>query len=132
MVAQRKRFRIESHPAHPATAGRAMAGPPPAAAQNAGGGDLGQLAHAITRSVWAEEKDIAEDAVIRACLEEAGFDPGLADSGLLVGAETYAKNLEEAVEKGVFGSPFYICEDGEMFWGQDRLDDLDAHLGGTL
>tara|TARA_R110002094_G_scaffold61791_10_gene72303 strand:- start:829 stop:1425 length:597 start_codon:yes stop_codon:yes gene_type:complete len=101
------------------------------AAQNAGGGDLGALAHAITRAVWAEEKDIAQDDVIRACLTEAGFDPALADSGLLMGAETYARNLEEAVERGVFGAPFYIVGDAR-FWGQDRIADLDAHLAGDL
>lgn len=102
------------------------------AAQHAGGGDLGKLMHAICRAVWAEEKDIAEDAVVRACLEEAGFDPGLADSGLLQGAETYAANLEEAVERGVFGSPFYITDDGQRFWGQDRIEDLDLHLSGAV
>ena len=102
------------------------------AAQNAGGGDLGKLMHAITRAVWAEEKDIAEDTVVRACLEDAGFDPALADSGLLAGAETYAANLEEAVERGVFGSPFYITDDGQRFWGQDRIEDLDLHLSGKL
>ncbi len=101
------------------------------AAQEAGGGDLGQLAHAISRAVWAEEKDIAEDAVIRDCLAGAGFDPALADSGLLVGAETYARNLEEAVERGVFGAPFYIVGD-ERFWGQDRIADLELHLKGDL
>ncbi|MBM1633697.1 2-hydroxychromene-2-carboxylate isomerase [Sulfitobacter mediterraneus] len=101
------------------------------AAQNAGGGDLGQLAHLITRAVWAEEKDIAQDDVIRACLQEAGFDPALADSGMLVGAETYARNLEEAVERGVFGAPFYFVGD-QRFWGQDRIADLDAHLAGDL
>ena len=102
------------------------------AAQNAGGGDLGKLMFAITRAVWAEDKDIAEDAVVRACLEEAGFDPSLADSGLLAGAETYAANLEEAVDRGVFGSPFYITEGDARFWGQDRIDDLDATLAGDL
>ncbi|MCV3270612.1 2-hydroxychromene-2-carboxylate isomerase [Roseobacter sinensis] len=102
------------------------------AAQNTGGGDLGKLMHSICRAVWAEDKDIAEDAVVRACLEEAGFDPGLADSGLLQGAETYAANLEEAVERGVFGSPFYITDDGQRFWGQDRIEDLDLHLSGAL
>ena len=102
------------------------------AAQNAGGGDLGKLMFAITRAVWAEDKDIAEDAVVRACLEEAGFDPSLADSGLLAGAETYAANLEEAVDRGVFGSPFYIAEGDARFWGQDRIDDLDATLAGDL
>lgn len=98
------------------------------AAAKAGGGDLGKLVHSILRASWAEEKDIAEDSVIRSCLEKAGFDPGLADSGLLVGAETYAANLEEAIERGVFGSPFYITPDDQRFWGQDRLEDLDAHL----
>jgi len=102
------------------------------AAQNAGGGDMGKLVHAITRACWVEDKDIAEDAVLRACLQEAGFDPALTDSGLLAGAETYAANLEEAAARGVFGSPFYITEDDQRFWGQDRLEDLDAFLAGQL
>ena len=103
------------------------------AAQNAGGGDLGALVHAITRAVWVEEKDIAEDAVVRGCLESAGFDPELANKGLLEGAETYSRNLEEAVEAGVYGAPFYIVrETGQRFWGQDRIEDLDMHLAGDL
>ncbi len=102
------------------------------AAQNAGGGDLGKLMFAITRAVWAENEDIAEDGVVRSCLSEAGFDPALADSGLLEGAETYAANLEEAVERGVFGSPFYITDRDQRFWGQDRIDDLDAVLAGKM
>jgi 2-hydroxychromene-2-carboxylate isomerase len=101
------------------------------AAQNAGGGDLGVLAHSITRAVWAGEKDIAQEDVIRACLVEAGFDPALADSGLLVGAETYARNLEAAVDAGAFGAPFYVI-DGQRFWGQDRVEDVDLYLQGKL
>ncbi|APX12247.1 2-hydroxychromene-2-carboxylate isomerase [Tateyamaria omphalii] len=102
------------------------------AAQNAGGGDLGTLVHALLRAVWAEDKDIAQDEVIKSCLSEAGFDSSLADSGLLSGAETYAANLEEAVDKGVFGAPFYIVDGDQRFWGQDKLDDLDLHLSGKL
>ena len=102
------------------------------AAQAAGGGDLGALTHSVLRALWEEEKDIADDTVIRDCLSAAGFDPGLTDSGLLSGAETYAANLEEAVNAGVFGAPFYITDSGQMFWGQDRLEDLDAHLAGDL
>ena len=101
------------------------------AAQDAGGGDLGALVHSILRACFAEEKDIADDAVVQDCLRAAGFDPGLTMSGMLTGAETYARNTEKAVEAGVFGSPFYVCEDGEKFWGQDRLVDLDAHLGAS-
>ncbi|MBD3678002.1 MAG: 2-hydroxychromene-2-carboxylate isomerase [Rhodobacteraceae bacterium] len=103
------------------------------AAQKAGGGDMGKLVHAILRACWAEEKNVAEDDVIKACLTEADFDPTLADSGLLAGAETYAANLEEAVNRGVFGAPFYIVADSdERFWGQNSLDDLDLHLAGKL
>jgi len=101
------------------------------AAQNAGGGDLGKLAHVICRSVWVDEKDIAQDDVIRDCLKEAGFDAALADSGLLEGAETYARNLEQAVEAGVFGAPFYIIGD-QRFWGQDKIEDVDLYLAGKL
>ncbi|WP_170508938.1 2-hydroxychromene-2-carboxylate isomerase [Ruegeria arenilitoris] len=93
-----------------------------------GSGDVGKLCHSFLRACWAEDKDIAQDYVIRNCLAGAGFDPALADSGLLVGAETYAANLEEAVDRGVFGAPFYITQDDQRFWGQDRLDDLDEHL----
>ena len=93
-------------------------------------GDLGGLCHAILRAVWAEDRNIAEDEVIRACLEANGFYGDLVSSGLLIGAETYVRNLEEAVERGVFGSPFYIVrETDQRFWGQDRLDMLDTHLG---
>lgn len=102
------------------------------AAQKAGGGDLGALVFAITRACWAEEKDVADDAVIKACLEASGFDPSLSDSGLLAGAEAYEANLEEAVSVGAFGAPFFITDDGARFWGQDRIDQLDLHLGGQL
>jgi 2-hydroxychromene-2-carboxylate isomerase len=97
-------------------------------AQRSGGGDLGVLVHGILRACWAEEKDIADDGVIKSCLEQAGFDPSLADSGLLTGAEIYPANLEDAVACGVFGSPFYITGDDQRFWGQDRIDDLEAAL----
>ena len=102
------------------------------AAQKAGGGDLAAYVAGITRACWAEEKNIADDDVIKACLEAAGFDPGLADSGLLSGAEAYEANLEDAVNAGVFGAPFFITDDGARFWGQDRIEMLDRHLAGEL
>jgi 2-hydroxychromene-2-carboxylate isomerase len=96
------------------------------------GGDVGPLVQAFLRAVWVEQKDIAEDAVVRDCLGSCGFDPSLADSGLLTGADTYARNLEAATLRGVFGAPFYITDDDQRFWGHDRLDDLDDHLANNL
>lgn len=112
-------------PTNPAPAAYALIA---AQATGGGGGDMAALLGALTRACWQEERDIAEDAVIRNCLERAGFDPGLADSGMLVGAETYVRNLERAVAAGVFGFPFFVVGD-QRFWGQDRLDMLAAHLG---
>lgn len=101
------------------------------AAQAAGGGDVTGFAVAIARAMWAEGKDISDDEVIGAALAAHGFDPKIADRGMLMAAETYAANLEEAVSKGVFGVPFFVVGD-QLFWGQDRLDDLDLHLSGAL
>ncbi len=129
--AQKAGLTLNLKPAHWPTNG-APAAYAIIAAQADGSGDVGKLVHAIGRACWAEEKDIAQDDVIRACLEEAGFDPALADKGMMSSAEEYARNLEDAVSKGVFGTPFYITDTDERFWGQDRLDDLDAHLGGAL
>jgi 2-hydroxychromene-2-carboxylate isomerase len=98
------------------------------AAQKAGGGDLGALVRGVLGSVWAEERDVAEDAVVADALEAAGFDRNLVNAGLLGSAEEYAANLEEAVSRDVFGVPFFLVGD-EPFWGQDRIADLDHYLG---
>ena len=114
----------------------AGANPAPAAyaviaAQAAGGGDLPGLVAAIGRALRAEGRDISDDDTLRALLLAHGFAENTADRGLLMAAETYAANLEEAVSRGVFGVPFLLVGD-QKFWGQDRLDDLDLHLSGTI
>ena len=101
------------------------------AVQAAGGGDPAALVAGFGRALWAEGRDISDDEVIRATLQAAGFDPAVADRGLLMAAETYAANLEDAVARGVFGVPFFVVGD-QKFWGQDRLDDLDLYLAGKL
>ncbi|MEM6759874.1 MAG: 2-hydroxychromene-2-carboxylate isomerase [Pseudomonadota bacterium] len=102
------------------------------AAQEAGGGDLGKLVHALLRAVWAEDRNIAEDDVIKGALTEAGFDPSLNDMALVNFSEVYEKNLEDAVTSGAFGAPFYIVDGSAHFWGQDKIEELDLHLSGKL
>jgi 2-hydroxychromene-2-carboxylate isomerase len=96
-------------------------------AAQAAGGDVGALVHAFLRAVWAEDRDIAEDAVVQEVLAASGFDPGLAGRGLLEAVETLERNTDEAIRRGVFGAPSYLIGE-EVFWGQDRLPYLDAHL----
>lgn len=95
-------------------------------------GDLSQLINTLFRAIFEQERDIADDVVITAALKDAGFDPMLSMTGMLKGAEIYAKNTEEAFSSGVFGAPFYIVSEyDERFWGQDRLADLDSYLGSV-
>lgn len=114
-------------PTNPAPAAYAII-----AAQEAGGGDLDALVQSLLRACWVEERNIAEDEVITEALAAAGFPRSLAMSGMLTGAELYGRFLEEAVAAGVFGFPFFVVDGSECFWGQDRLDDLDAYLAGEL
>ncbi len=111
-------------PTNPAPAAYAII-----AAQESGapGGDIHALVTGLSRACWEEERDIAQDDVIRDCLTAAGFDPGLAFSGMLQGAEIYPRHLTRAVEAGVFGVPFFVVGE-EKFWGQDRIDALAHHL----
>lgn len=129
-VSKRTRLALNLKPKHwptnPAPASYAII-----AAQNAqdkiGVGDVGLLVRSLLRACWAEEKDIALDEVIKGSLTEAGFDPALTDSGLMIGAETFSRNNEQAVLRGVFGAPSYLVDD-QVFWGQDRLSYLDDYL----
>ncbi|MFT6774779.1 MAG: 2-hydroxychromene-2-carboxylate isomerase [Paracoccaceae bacterium] len=89
-------------------------------------GDVGKAARAMLRAQWAEQKDIGDTGVIAAALDEAGFSADVLADGVGAGA-TYASNTAEAVQRGVFGAPFYIVGD-QRFWGQDRLDDLELLL----
>ena len=91
------------------------------------GGDAGKLAHAFLRAVWAEERDIANADTIAAILAENGHDAAALAPAMAAAEAQYDTNTALALERGVFGAPFYIVGD-ERFWGQDRLDYLDRHL----
>ena len=87
-----------------------------------------RLAGATLAAVWAQERNIADDEVLAALLQEQGLpQQRLADSQQDAVQERYQSRTREAIERGVFGSPTYVV-DGEMFWGQDRLDFLARKL----
>lgn len=92
------------------------------------GNDAGlAMAHAAGRAVWELEQDIADPAVLAGCARAAALDPAVLAAGAPAMAERYAALTQEAIERGVFGAPTYLV-DGEMFWGQDRLDFLARKL----
>ena len=79
--------------------------------------------------VWEEERNLADPLVIAELAEAAGLDStSLLDAARGDMTEAlYGLNLENAVASDVFGSPAYVL-DGEVFWGQDRLELLDDAL----
>ncbi len=95
------------------------------------GEDALALAGAILRGVWVGERNIAEEET----LAEIAGTCGLVSATLLQEAtsdavkERYEAHTREAIERGVFGAPSYVLRD-ELFWGQDRLEFLDAALAG--
>lgn len=88
---------------------------------------VGEFVHGVLRAVWAEERDIADPDTVREIAAANGVDFAAIEPSLSVARDVFAANTREAVERGVFGSPFY-CVGDERFWGQDRLSWLDDHL----
>ena len=85
----------------------------------------------IYRAYWAEDRDIADDAVLASLATEAGFDGAALVAGTReepVKARLKAAT-DEAVRLGVFGAPTFQVGD-LRFWGQDRLVFVEKALQG--
>lgn len=86
------------------------------------------LAHRVFRACWVQQRDIAGEATLADLLAEAGLPAArLAESRTDAIAARYAACTQEAIDAGVFGAPSYVI-DGEIFWGQDRLDFVERRL----
>ncbi len=89
--------------------------------------DVAGLTRALLGAVWQRDLNIADDAVLAQLLGELGIDTTLLEhsKGL---DDQLDRETDEAIEAGVFGSPFYIVDD-EPFWGQDRLEQAIERAG---
>jgi carboxymethylenebutenolidase len=86
------------------------------------------ITDAVLRAVWVEERNIADEATLAALLKERELPARrLEDAHSQAVAERYEGYTLRAIEAGVFGAPSYVVE-GEIFWGQDRLDFLERRL----
>lgn len=87
-----------------------------------------RLTGAVLAAVWAEQRDIADADVLAALLQENALAAErLAQSREPAVQLRYDETTQSAIDGGVFGAPSY-CVDGEIFWGQDRLDFLQRRL----
>jgi len=88
-----------------------------------------RLSGALMRAVWAEERNIADDATLAQVLAECSLAPERLTQAAAEVRQRYAANTQWALDAGVFGAPSYVV-DGEIFWGQDRLEFLQRRLQG--
>ena len=87
-----------------------------------------ELAGRVMAAVWAEERDIADAAVLAELLVAQGLSATLLDAAKAPTVQQrYQVFTQEAIDLQVFGAPTYVV-DGEMFWGQDRLDFVERAL----
>ena len=86
------------------------------------------MAAAVQRAVWAEERNIADDTVLAALLAECELPAQRLEAAQSPDVQAlFDVNTQRAIDAGVFGAPSYVI-DGELFWGQDRLDFVERRL----
>ena len=87
-----------------------------------------RIAGAVLRGVWVEQRNIADAATLQRCSARAACRrDALDDSQSQAVHERYEQDSQRAIDAGVFGAPSYVI-DGEIFWGQDRLDFVERRL----
>lgn len=77
----------------------------------------------LFRAIWVDGRNLNDPATVASVLSEQGFDP---NEVLALTADEVVKNAlkdttEQAVKRGVFGAPSMFV-DGQLFFGQDRLE----------
>lgn len=86
------------------------------------------LAFACMRAVWAEDRDIADEATLAALAQACGLDDARLVAEQAAARQDYERYTDEAIAEQVFGAPWFVYR-GEPFWGQDRLEFLERALG---
>jgi 2-hydroxychromene-2-carboxylate isomerase len=82
------------------------------------------FSRAIYRAEFGEAQDIGDEDVVAGVLKDLGHDP----QSVLEQAQTpqnksrLRSETEEAQRLGLFGAPSFVTADGELFWGNDRLE----------
>ena len=90
-----------------------------------------RLSGAVFAAVWAQQRDIANAQTLAELLSECGLPAERLSQARSPGVQAqYDANTQAAIDAGVFGAPSY-CIDGEIFWGQDRLDFVARKLNKT-
>lgn len=87
------------------------------------------LVHALYRGFYADSRPINDAETVLAIAGEVGLDTAALEQGMGSSdiKDRLRHDIEAAIALGVFGSPT-INIDGELFWGSDRLEQIDRWL----
>ena len=80
---------------------------------------------ALFQKAFADGRDISDGDVLRECLRTAGVpevDALIAAADEPPVKDRLRRETEHALSLGVFGAPTFVAPDGELFWGDDRLE----------
>jgi 2-hydroxychromene-2-carboxylate isomerase len=80
---------------------------------------------AMFRAVWSEGRNLGKEDALRELLQSAAIDPASIDGDEI--KTQLRANTDQAVARGAFGAPTFFVN-GEIFWGNDRLDFVEAAL----
>jgi len=83
---------------------------------------------AILSAVWSQQRNIADEKTLVELLKEQNLPATCLEQAYSQAAqERYETYTQMAIDAGVFGAPSYVLN-GEIFWGQDRLDFVERVL----
>lgn len=83
---------------------------------------------AILSAVWSQQRNIADEKTLFELLKEQNLPATCLEQAYSQAAqERYETYTQMAIDVGVFGAPSYVVN-GEIFWGQDRLDFVERAL----
>ena len=88
-------------------------------------GWVGPFARALFTAQFADGADIADEAVLRRALaaaEVTNADTVLASAVSPENKAALRAQTETAQALGIFGAPTFVTTGGEIFWGDDRLE----------
>lgn len=85
--------------------------------------------HAIYRAFFVDDRDISDAAVVGDIARGLGIDPAELAAGVQRPEikERLKAQVEHAIRAGIFGAPTIIV-DGEVFWGNDRMPQIERWL----
>ncbi|MCV6587317.1 MAG: 2-hydroxychromene-2-carboxylate isomerase [Marinibacterium sp.] len=85
----------------------------------------------VFQGMWRDEQNLGDDAVLTDWLTAGGLDAaqilGMTSDQSV--KDALVANTSAAVAAGDFGSPTFHY-DGEIYFGKDRLNQLEEHLAG--